>query len=118
MGVVNIERSEIRVSARVEYHEEKEAFLAIFYIGDKVYDDPDTGCPSFYYFDDDEGAMEMAESIKKNQLLLNEKMTKVTAMKNSKEIYDERRRMKEKRREKKRKRKEKRMKQEGQPMPK
>jgi len=76
MGVVNIERSEIRVSARVEYHEEKEAFLAIFYIGDKVYDDPDTGCPSFYYFDDDEGAMEMAESIKKKPVIIKRKNDK------------------------------------------
>ena len=60
-----------RVTARVEYDEQREAFLTIFYIDDKVYNDPNTGCPCCYYFDDPEGAMEMADSIKKNQLLLN-----------------------------------------------
>jgi len=67
VGTMNVNR----VSARVEYHELKEAFVAIFYIDGKVYNDPNTGCPSCFFFDDPEGAMEMADSIKKNQLLLN-----------------------------------------------
>jgi hypothetical protein len=64
--------NKVIVSARVEYNESKDAFLAIFYIDGKVFNHPKTGHPCAYYFDDPEGAMEMAESIKRNQLLINE----------------------------------------------